>query len=80
MLRAEINGEAFFEKRRFRDEQIVFLLDDATDEIGQPAICEGRERAAFEDDDLRGFIHAAQARGTRGATRDAADDDDGFGR
>ena len=72
---ADVEAEALVELLRRLEQQVVLVLDDAADEVGQPAVGVGDVSGALEDDDLDRLVEAAEAGGGRHPAGDAADDD-----
>ncbi len=72
----DVDIEAVLEQLLIRHEEALFLFNDATDEIRQPAVGEGNEGAPVKDDDLRLFIHAPQPRRTGRPAGHSSHDED----
>ena len=56
------------------EREVVLVLDQPADEVGEPAVREGHVARALEDRDLRVVVEPPQPRRRRHPARDAADD------
>ena len=74
LVHAGIEPEPVEELLGGLEREIVLVLDQPADEVGEAAVREGHVARAFEDRDLRVVVQPPQARGGRHPARDTADD------